>query len=330
MKKILILTFSDDNECIQLVTDAVKAKNGEVYRFNTDLYPTEAHITLSETNEGRNFVLSSPEGELNTKDITAVWYRRSRIGQNIPKTMDHQLRTPSVKESHAVFHGFMESLDTFRLDPYDKIRHASHKQLQLKIAREVGLDIPRTLTTNDPEEVKRFFDSCKEKDGMITKMLSSFAVYEGDKEKVVFTNRIEENDLEDLSGLAFCPMTFQENIPKKMELRVTVVGNKVFPAAIDSQSSELAQNDWRRDGVGLLEAWENFPLPPDIENKLLKLMDRLQLNYGAVDFILTPDNRYVFLEINPAGEFFWLELKNPKFPISSALADVLLGESPRR
>ena len=330
MKKVLIITFSDDNECIRMVTDAVNAAGGEVYRFNTDLYPTEARITLVENNEGRNFVLSSPEGELNMKDVTAVWYRRSRIAQNIPKAMDAQLRSPSVRESQVVFHGFMESLDTFRLDDYDKVRHASHKQLQLKIAREVGLDIPSTLTTNDPEEVRRFFTTCKEKDGMITKMLSSFAVYEGDKEKVVFTNRIEEKDLEDLDGLALCPMTFQENVPKKMELRVTIVGNKVFSAAIDSQASEMAQNDWRRDGTGLLKSWENHPLPPELESKLLQLMDTLRLNYGAVDFILTPDNRYVFLEINPAGEFFWLELNEPRFPISSALADVLLGESPRR
>ncbi len=330
MKKVLIITFSDDNECIKMVTEAVKTAGGEVYRFNTDLYPTEARITLVENDAGRNFILTSPEGELNMKDVTAVWYRRSRIGQNIPKTMDPQLRSPSIKESQAVFHGFMESLDTFCLDNYNKVRQASHKQLQLKIAREVGLSIPRTVTTNDPEEVRTFFNACKEKDGMITKMLSSFAVYEGDKEHVVFTNRIEAKDLEDLEGLALCPMTFQENVPKKMELRVTIVGNKIFSAAIDSQASELAQNDWRRDGVGLVKAWENHPLPPEIENKLLKLMDALKLNYGAVDFILTPDDRYIFLEINPAGEFFWLETNNPKFPISSALAGVLLGKSPRR
>jgi D-alanine-D-alanine ligase-like ATP-grasp enzyme len=59
-------------------------------------------------------------------------------------------------------------------------------------------------------------------------------------------------------------------------------------------------------------------------------MEVFGLNYGAVDMILTPDDRYVFLEINPAGEFFWLELKNPKFPVSAAIADVLLGEAPRR
>jgi len=62
----------------------------------------------------------------------------------------------------------------------------------------------------------------------------------------------------------------------------------------------------------------------------LHLMDYFGLNYGAVDMIVTPDNRHIFLEINPAGEFFWLEAYNPKFPISRAIADVLLGEGFRR
>ena len=58
-------------------------------------------------------------------------------------------------------------------------------------------------------------------------------------------------------------------------------------------------------------------------------MDRLGLNYGACDFIVTPEGRHVFLEVNPAGEFFWLE-KHPGLPIAGALADVLLGLAPRR
>ena len=58
-------------------------------------------------------------------------------------------------------------------------------------------------------------------------------------------------------------------------------------------------------------------------------MDRLDLNYGAIDIIVTPDGRHVFLEINPVGEFFWLELR-PGFAISDAIADVLLGKCARR
>ena len=328
MKKVLIITFSEDNECIDMVKTAIKEKNGETYRFNTDLFPTGIQLSLVENNKKKRAVISGPEGELNLEDIIGIWYRRVRLGDKIPKAMDPELRNASILEARTVFFGFLESVDTFVLDRVAKIRTASHKQLQLQIARKVGLEIPRTLTTNKPDEVREFFSTCR--NGMITKMLSSFSVYEGDKEKVVFTNPVKEEDLQDLDGLSYCPMTFQENVPKKLELRITIVGNQVFAASLDSQASQLAQNDWRKDGLGLIDSWEAYSLPAGIETKLLQLMDHFGLNYGAVDMIVTPGNKHIFLEINPAGEFFWLELHRPKFPISRAIADVLLGESPRR
>jgi len=328
MNKVLIITFSEDNECIDLVETAVKEKKGKTYRFNTDLYPTGIQLSLAENNKKKRVAISGPEGELKLEDITAIWYRRVRLGDKIPQAMDPELRKASILEARTVFFGFLESVDTFVLDRVSKIRTASHKQLQLQIARKVGLEIPRTLTTNKPGEVREFFSTCKQ--GMITKMLSSFSVYEGEKEKVVFTNLVKEEDLQDLEGLSYCPMTFQENVPKELELRITIVGNQVFAASLDSQASQLAQNDWRKDGLGLIDSWEAYSLPPGIATKLLELMNCFGLNYGAVDMIVTPDNKHVFLEINPAGEFFWLELHKPKFPISRAIADVLLGESPRR
>lgn len=328
MKKILIITFTEDNECVPMVQESVKARNAQAYRLDTDLFPTDLPVSLEETPEGRRLIVTTREGELDLAEVSAIWYRRSRVGLNIPREMDPKLRKPSVDESKAVFFGLMESLDVFTLERFHKVRYAANKELQLHIARKVGLEIPRTLTTNNQEAVRRFFPTCP--NGMITKMLSSFSIYEDNVEKVVFTSKVEEKDLEEMEGLSFCPMTFQENVPKKLELRVTIVGNRVFAAAIDSQKSTKAQNDWRKDGVGLLEDWEKHDLPVEIETKLLKLMDELKVNYGAIDIILTPDDRYVFLEINPAGEFFWLQNRSPYFPLSDAIADVLLGVVPRR
>jgi MvdD family ATP-grasp ribosomal peptide maturase len=328
VKKILIITYSEDNECIDMVKTAIKEKNGEIYRFNTDLYPTGIQLSLAENNKKKRAVISGPEGELSLEEITGIWYRRVRLGDKIPEAMDPELRKASILEARTVFFGFLESVNTFILDRVSKIRIASHKQLQLQIAKKLGLDIPRTLTTNNPGEVREFFPTCKH--GMITKMLSSFSVYEGNKEKVVFTNLVKAEDLEDLDGLSYCPMTFQENIPKELELRITIVGNQVFTASLDSQASQSAQNDWRKDGLGLIDSWDAYSLPPGIETKLLQLMDYFGLNYGAVDMIVTPDNRHVFLEINPSGEFFWLECYKPKFPISRSIADVLLEEGFRR
>jgi glutathione synthase/RimK-type ligase-like ATP-grasp enzyme len=125
-------------------------------------------------------------------------------------------------------------------------------------------------------------------------------------------------------------MTFQEMIPKALELRTTVVGRRVMSASIDSQASARAAHDWRRDGLRLVQDWQPYELPRETEEKILRLMDYFGLNYGAIDIIVTPEGRHVFLEINPAGEFFWLE-RYAGLPISDAIADVLLERSlPRR
>lgn len=129
--------------------------------------------------------------------------------------------------------------------------------------------------------------------------------------------------------LHLCPMMFQEAVPKACELRLTIVGDRVFAASIDSQSLQRSKIDWRREGLQLLDQWNKYDLPGEVETKLLHLMDRLDLNYGAIEIVVTPDGRYVFLEINPVGEFFWLEI-HPGFAISDAIADVLLGKSARR
>jgi MvdD family ATP-grasp ribosomal peptide maturase len=324
---VLIITKSDDNESVEFVTQAVEERGGKVFRFDTDRFPTEVKLIAQYGSDSTRLVLASEQAELDLQEVSAVWHRRVNVGGDIPKTLDPQIRSASIGESRATAVGMLASIKAFRMDQLQNIRHAENKQLQLQVARELNLEVPRTLITNDPQSVTEFAKSCE--NGLIAKMLSAFAVYENGMERVVFTNRVTPQDLEDLSGLRLCPMTFQEMVPKAMELRVTVVGNELFSASINSQSSERATHDWRRDGVGLLEEWRHYDLPEDIKERLLKLMDYFGLNYGAIDIIVTPDGRHVFLEVNPVGEFFWLE-RYPGLPISKAIADVLLGLAPRR
>ncbi|MBC1241774.1 MvdD family ATP-grasp ribosomal peptide maturase [Nostoc sp. 2RC] len=317
---IFIITHSQDNESIPLVMQAIADQGGKAFRFDTDRFPTEIQLDVYYGKTER-VTLSVDDQTLDLNEVSAVWYRRIAIGSRIPDSMDRQLRQASLKESRVTIEGMIASIQGFHLDPLPNIRRAENKQLQLQIARKIGLDTPRTLTTNNPLAVKQFAQECHQ--GIITKMLSSFAIYdEQGREKVVFTNPISSEDLENLDGLRFCPMTFQEKIPKALELRTTIVGKRVLTAAVDSQALDKARYDWRKQGIALLDAWEAYTLPEDVKEKLLKLMAEFRLNYGAIDIILTPDNRYVFLEVNPVGEFFWLE-RHPQLPISKAIAEVL-------
>ncbi|MHC5744744.1 MAG: MvdD family ATP-grasp ribosomal peptide maturase [Nostoc sp.] len=321
---VLIITHSQDNESIPLVIQAIEAQGKKAFRFDTDRFPTEMQLDIYYGSTKR-VILSVDDQTLDLNEVSAVWYRRIAIGSKIPNSMDRQLREASLKESRVSIEGMIASIRGFHLDPLPNIRRAENKQLQLEIARDIGLDTPRTLTTNNPIAVKQFAQECQQ--GMITKMLSSFAIYDQrGREKVVFTNPISSEDLDNLDGLRFCPMTFQEKIPKALELRTIIVGKRVLTAAVDSQALDKARYDWRKQGIALLDAWESYTLPEDVEEKLLKLMAEFGLNYGALDIILTPDGRHVFLEVNPVGEFFWLE-RCPGLPISQAIAEVLTNSA---
>jgi MvdD family ATP-grasp ribosomal peptide maturase len=318
---VLIITHTQDNESISLVMKAIAERGDEAFRFNTDRFPTEAQLDIYYGKGRERLILRDENQKLDLNEVSAVWYRRIAMGSRIPQTMDGQLRQACVGESRAMVQGAIASIKGFHLDPLQNIRRAENKQLQLQIARELCLDIPRTLTTNNPQAVREFAQECDQ--GMVTKMLSSFAIYdEQGQEKVVFTNPVKPEDLENMDGLRFCPMTFQEKIPKALELRTIIVGKRVLTAAVDSQALEKAQTDWRRQGIALMNAWQPYNLPQDVEQKLLGLMANLGLNYGAIDIILTPDGQHIFLEVNPVGEFFWLE-RSPGLPISSAIAELL-------
>jgi len=326
-KNVILVTRTQDSHCTPLVTQALAARGATAWCMNTDLFPTGQKLSVELGKGADRILMETDRGTVDLRDADSLYYRRFAAGNAIPKDMPAQLRHASIQESKTTLEGVLYGLRCFQLDGYDKVRRASQKQLQLQVAKSVGLEIPDTLSTNDPEAARAFV--ANHPGGVVAKALSSFAIYEEGREQVVFTNRIHAEDLEHLEDLQFAPMTFQEAVPKALELRVTLVGRQTFAASIDSMSLDRSQVDWRREGLRLADQWMPYSLPPAVEASLHRLMDAFGLNYGAADFILTPQGRHVFLEVNPGGEFMWLQ-QNPGFPIAEALADILLDLAPRR
>ena len=140
-----------------------------------------------------------------------------------------------------------------------------------------------------------------------------------------YTEPVRPRDLVHVEDLRLCPLIVQQYVPKRLELRVTVVGDEVFAAAIHSQASNHTRLDWRRyDDARTPIA--PFELPADVAERCRALVRELGLCYGAIDLVLTPDDRFVFLEINPNGQYLWIELATG-LPISAAVADLLLEDA---
>ncbi|WP_057830331.1 MvdC/MvdD family ATP grasp protein [Colwellia sp. TT2012] len=319
-KIVLIITHSHDNNSIEEVSGFLKEQGIKAVRFNTDLFPTKITIESYQGDINQQILTIENGEQYKLSDIGAIWYRRFHTGRDLPKDIEAQARKTCFEESKRTLLGYFDALDAFKMDDYWAIRRASSKELQLIKAREHGIDIPDTLTTNSPQAVVDFYH--KHNGDIISKMQTAFAIYSEGKESVVYTNPIKESDLEKLDELKFCPMQFQQALAKELELRATVVGDKVFCIAIDSNKFQDENYDWRKKGSSTLEAWFPYSLPEHEEKKLIALTKDLGLNYGAADYILTPKGELKFLEINPCGEFYWA-VKYQKQKICQAIANHL-------
>jgi glutathione synthase/RimK-type ligase-like ATP-grasp enzyme len=228
-----------------------------------------------------------------------------------------------VRESQAALDGFLEGLEAAGcrfINPLEAGRVAGNKVRQLRLARALGLEVPRTLVTNDGAQVRSFFEQVRGR--MVAKMLTPLSQSMEGGQPFVYTSAIGPEHLEELEGLRHSPMVFQERIDKARELRVAVVGERCFVGAIDASRSVAGQVDWRRAGPHECR-WEPGELPAEVAVRLERLVAALGLVYGAVDLIVTPEGRHVFLEVNPGGEWGMLE-RELGLPIAAALAEALL------
>lgn len=199
--------------------------------------------------------------------------------------------------------------------------------MQLRLAARVGLKTPATLVTNQREELIEFYH--KHEGNIIAKPFYRTFVESDTGYDTILTSKVSRDDLKKNNGLELTPVIFQEYIEKMYELRVTCVGDNVFAAKIDSQASEKTRVDWRNYDFEKVRHTA-YDLPVHIKDRCLDLSKELGLKYGAMDFIVTPNNEYVFLENNPNGQWLWIE-NLTDLPISLSIANEICELlSPRR
>jgi glutathione synthase/RimK-type ligase-like ATP-grasp enzyme len=194
------------------------------------------------------------------------------------------------------------------VNPLSAEVRAERKVFQLRAAKRAGLNIPRTLISNDPRSVRDFATT-----PLVTKLLVPLSQTMDGSGLFMHTSSVDKEDLKHIDAVKYAPQIFQERIEKRLEVRVVVVGKTIFAA-----STEASALDWRL-GDG---AWQKIECRET--TAIRKLMNELGLVMGALDFVVDNQNTWWFLEINPAGEWGWLE-KDVGLPISKAIARELLA-----
>lgn len=309
------MTFSEDHEGIDLVARELENLGQEPIRLDTDAYPQALKLSTRYVGGTRRRILRQNLREHDLAEVGAVWYRRYRAGERLLELKLGDQLDSAYRESRQSLWGSIASLPCRQVDRWQDVRQCDFKELQTEWALAAGLDMPRTLFSNDPQEVRQFHRDVGGR--MIAKMQTPVTVVREGQRKVMYTSPVTEQDMAGLEGLRYCPMVFQEQIDKDLDIRVIVIGDELFGACVDPKG----QLDWRQDGLALHTHWTGWEVPETVAGPLRQLMRRLGLQFGAVDFMLAGE-RCLFLEVNAVGEWLWLE-QQAGLPLAKALAHLL-------
>jgi hypothetical protein len=320
---ILILTQPFDQHADSVI-ERLAARGVEFIRFNPADFPAQASLSLGYRPNGqmRSF-LRSGETVIDLAELQSVWTRRPQ-----PPVPHEQIKDPKTREfvaldSRTFVQDLWNALPCLWLPGHPAaIQRAQLKASQLRVAAEVGFELPPTLVTNNREEFLEFYN--QHNGNIISKLIGpAFELTVGPTGFARYTEVVSKRDLGHATSIEYCPAILQAYVPKRLELRITVVGQRVFSAEIHSQQTHHTRYDWRRYD---LSNTPHLPhaLPLEIEERCVSLVKRLELCYGAIDMILTPDGRYVFVEINPSGQYLWIE-QQTGLPISAAICDLLIA-----
>lgn len=325
MKKILILAKETD-ESVKMVVKHLTEAVVDFVILDTSKFPSEVGLSVSSDQDKYKGVLHLQDQSVSLDQIGVVWNRRIYKSEIDPLITDEAVAKWAQEESYYVIESFLSTIPREKwinpILPEEKIRF--NKIIQANIAKKIGFNVPPSVITNISSVAEQFYEL--EKGNLIIKPLKTGLFDATDKsQKILYTSKVPDKIFKaGLDKIKFCPVFFQRLIQKKVELRITVVGESVFACAIDSQVNNITSVDWRKQ-MFLPDYLPHTPydLPKEISTKCVNLVKRLGLSFGAIDMIITPDDKYVFLEINHNGQWGWVEITTG-LPIAKAIANLLI------
>ena len=324
MARVLIPTYPEDLHAEEVALALEDCGHEAVLWCGTD-FPTLQTGSIEVRGGAVGWEISGPGLEGGRPPFDVVWMRRPT-----PPVLPPDLHPGDVPVARRECRDFLDGLyhlaapDAFWVNPLATRARSELKAVQLPEAVRAGLTVPPTLMSNDPARIRRFVE---EHQGRAVYKPFYPAQWNGeDGVAVLLTSEVSLDDLPGDEILRLTPGIFQERIDKAHELRVTVMGGHFVTARLLSQELETTRLDWRAAGPHIRV--EPDRLPPDVEAACRRLMGNLGILFGCFDFIVTPEGEHVFLEVNTAGQFLWVEEANPELRLLAPFVDFLLARDP--
>lgn len=315
--RILILAHAEDLHALA-VAEALERKGVEAVFWYTPDFPTRAAEGLLFEGDGVRISIEGLGDRLDA-GFTAVWNRRPCHA--VDREGLHPADLKFAERGCDIFRRSLFELlapEAFWVNPDPAVRRNS-KILQHRAAQRVGLRMPDTLYSNDPQEIRRFLK--RHDEGVVYKPLFTQMWQLEDQVLAPATTLLSTDPEVEDDVLQAMPGIFQAAIPKAWELRVTVMGRRAITARVLSQQTERGRLDWRRAYDELV--FKADVLPDEIAERCFALLDRLGLVFGCLDFIVTPEGEYIFLEVNQTGQFLFVEEATGQ-PLLDAFTELLI------
>lgn len=303
---VVIFTISTDGSTSEVI-DWIRVKNSEtILRINTD----KDDINFIKFNSyNKEFLVSKANKQYNLFNVKSFWYRkggvifRGKTQSEFGKygSLNYSL-TSKLKLENAALNNFMKKF----LEYYSPIKLGSafnstlNKLNVLEIVKGQKIKTPETFILSNKSSLEELI----EKQGdLITKAISDgIYVYKKDYSYYSFTELINKKTLKDIEE-SFFPSLFQKKVKKKYEIRTFFLDDTFYSMAIFSQSNKKTEIDFRKYDGKKPNRFVPYKLPKIIEDRLKKVFNHLNLNTGSVDLLKDINGDYIFLEINPVGQF---------------------------
>lgn len=306
MKKILIITNT-----IDLTTDYIINKYKEkiyFFRFNTDRFND---YIISVTPHETIIEYKDETKKIHLSKCDSLYYRKITLPDL--SEYDPQYQPLMQREMLTVIEGIAETFGENAITRPSILRKADNKIVQMKIAQELGFNLPTSLITNS----NLIADNLCLKNKVIVKPISFGKIMSADKVGFIQTNLVK--NISDFNELDYSPAYFQAYVYKDYEIRLTIIENNFFGVRIDSTNKV----DWRKEDAEII--YSKVEIPNIVKEKCLQMMKLLDLKFAAFDFIVSC-GEYVFLELNANGQWLWLE-KELDLKISNTLVSSLISEN---
>lgn len=302
---VLILSEEQDESTNEVIDWLIH--NGRSYlRINHEDDWTVKGISINSLGVQEAIITNGKGEDVDLSTVDSYWYRRGSISKSLPdlrQLQDQATRKAlfehlfdewsAVKE---FYHGEIEELHGMG----SSATAENNKLKSLKNASAAGLNIPETIITSSKDELLKFMEG---REFVVTKSIHEglSLIHEGHYYGQ-FTAELNLHRANQLSN-TFYPSLFQEKLKKRFEIRVFVMGERIYAMAIFSQMDEGTKVDFRHYNDERPNRTVPFDLPDNLCDQLKSYMNLEGLDTGSIDLVYTEDDEYVFLEVNPVGQF---------------------------